>query len=90
MMEFFPKFAGQMKDPRKKQITIRDLLQMRAGYPWEGRTPPYFDILHLRDNWHWLPHLVDFPLVNDPGLMMKAAEEMGIPPLQPIFRPDTE
>ena len=67
MMEFFPKFAGQMKDPRKKQITIRDLLQMRAGYPWEGRTPPYFDILYLRDNWHWLPHLVDFPLVNDPG-----------------------
>lgn len=67
MMEFFPEFSGQITDPRKKQITIRDLLQMRAGYPWEGRTPPYFDILYLSDNWHWLPHLVDFPLVNDPG-----------------------
>jgi CubicO group peptidase (beta-lactamase class C family) len=67
MIEFFPEFAGQINDPRKEQITIRDLLQMRAGYPDELRTPPYFDILFLSDNWHWLPHLVDFPLVSDPG-----------------------
>jgi hypothetical protein len=33
MMDFFPEFAGQIDDPRKEQITIRDLLQMRAGYP---------------------------------------------------------
>jgi CubicO group peptidase (beta-lactamase class C family) len=67
MMDFFPEFAGQITDPRKEQITIRDLLQMRAGYPWEGRTPPYFDILFFSDNWHWLPHIVDFPLTSDPG-----------------------
>jgi len=67
MMDFFPEFADQIDDPRKEQITIRHLLQMRAGYPWEGRTPPYFDILYLRDNWHWRPHLFDFPLVDDPG-----------------------
>ncbi len=67
MMEFFPEFAGQMDDPRKEQITIRDLLQMRAGYPWEERVPQYFDSLFFTDNWHWLPHLVDFPLVSDPG-----------------------
>jgi CubicO group peptidase (beta-lactamase class C family) len=65
-MDFFPEFSGQIKDPRKKQITIRDLLQMRAGYPWEGREPPYFDILFLSGNWHWLPHIVDFPLTSDP------------------------
>ena len=67
MMDFFPEFAGQISDPRKEQITIRDLLQMRAGYPWEGREPPYFDLLFLSDNWDWLPHLVDFPLTSDPG-----------------------
>jgi CubicO group peptidase (beta-lactamase class C family) len=67
MMDFFPEFAGQIKDPRKEQITIRDLLQMRAGYPWEGRTPPYFGILFISGNWHWLPHIVDFPLTSDPG-----------------------
>lgn len=67
MMDFFPEFADRIIDPRKRQITIRDLLQMRAGYPWEGRTPPYFDRLFLRGDWRWLPHLVDFPLLGDPG-----------------------
>jgi len=67
MMEFFPEFAGQIDDPRKEQVTIRDLLQMRAGYPDEQRTPPYFDIFFLSGNWHWVTHLVDFPLVSDPG-----------------------
>jgi CubicO group peptidase (beta-lactamase class C family) len=67
MMDFFPEFAEQITDPRKEQITIRHLLQMRAGYPDEERTPPYLDIMFFSDNWHWLPHLVDFPLVSDPG-----------------------
>lgn len=67
MMDFFPEFAGQITDQRKEQITIRDLLQMRAGYPDEEHTPPYFEILFFQDNWHWLPHLVDFPLTSDPG-----------------------
>ncbi len=67
MMDFFPEFAGQIDDPRKEQITIRDLLQMRAGYPDEERTPPYFEIMFFSDNWHFVPHLVDFPLTSDPG-----------------------
>jgi CubicO group peptidase (beta-lactamase class C family) len=69
MMEFFPEFAGQIDDPRKEQITIRDLLQMRAGYPWEETTPPYFEILFFSEPWPYslIPHLVDFPLVSDPG-----------------------
>jgi CubicO group peptidase (beta-lactamase class C family) len=67
MMEFFPEFADDITDPRKEQITIRDLLQMRAGYPDEEKTPPYFDIMFFSDNYHWVPHLVDFPLVSDPG-----------------------
>jgi CubicO group peptidase (beta-lactamase class C family) len=67
MMDFFPEFTGQVTDPRKEQITIRDLLQMRAGYPWEEKEPPYHDILFFSDNWHWLPHIVDFPLTRDLG-----------------------
>ena len=67
MVEFFPELAGQIEDPRKEQITIRDLLQMRAGYPDEEHTPPYFDLLFFSDNWHHVPHLVDFPLTGDPG-----------------------
>ena len=69
MFDFFPEFAGQIDDPRKEQITIRDLLQMRAGYPDEELTPPYLDILFFSEPWPptMLSHLVDFPLVNDPG-----------------------
>jgi len=67
MIDFFPEFASQIKDSRKAEITIRDLLQMRGGYPDEEYTPPYMEILFFSDNWHHIPHLVDFPLTNDPG-----------------------
>jgi CubicO group peptidase (beta-lactamase class C family) len=40
MMDFFPEYADRITDPRKNRITILELLQMRAGYPWEGRAPP--------------------------------------------------
>ncbi|MDJ0751872.1 MAG: serine hydrolase [Ardenticatenaceae bacterium] len=67
MIEFFPEFADQLEDPRKEQITIRDLLQMRGGYPDEEMTSNYFDIMFFEGNWKFLPHLVDFPLTSDPG-----------------------
>ncbi|MFC2105813.1 serine hydrolase domain-containing protein [Candidatus Bipolaricaulota bacterium] len=67
MIDFFPELAGQVVDPRKEQITIQHLLQMRGGYPDEERTPPYLDALYFSDNWHWMPHIVDFPLVSAPG-----------------------
>jgi CubicO group peptidase (beta-lactamase class C family) len=64
MMEFFPELADRIKDPRKNEITIRQMLQMRAGYPWEESTPDLFELLmtgfHASD-------LVDVPLVRDPG-----------------------
>jgi CubicO group peptidase (beta-lactamase class C family) len=64
MMEFFPEFAGQIKDPKKNQITIRDMLQMRAGYPWEESTAELFEMLYHG----FRPSLlVDVPLVRDPG-----------------------
>lgn len=67
MMEFFPELADRITDPRKGQITIRDLLQMRAGYPDDEFTRDKFDALFLSDDWHWLPHIVDFPLTGEPG-----------------------
>jgi len=64
MMDFFPEFADKITDPRKEQITIRDMLQMRAGYPWEESTQELFEILYsgFRPS-----YLVDFPLSSDPG-----------------------
>jgi CubicO group peptidase (beta-lactamase class C family) len=67
MIDFFPEVAEQINDPRKQQITIRDLLQMRAGYPDEERERQYLDSLFFTENYHWIPRIVDFPLVSDPG-----------------------
>ena len=64
MMDFFPEFAGQISDPRKQQITIRDMLQMRSGYPWEETDPALWEALLSGD---YLPLIVHFPLVSDPG-----------------------
>jgi CubicO group peptidase (beta-lactamase class C family) len=65
MIDFFPEYAGEIKDPRKEQITIDDMLKMHSGYPWEEYYPPYLD--RLFSSWSWIPHIVDFPLTSDPG-----------------------
>jgi CubicO group peptidase (beta-lactamase class C family) len=64
MMEFFPEFASRITDSRKKQITIKQMLQMRAGYPWEEATAEGTDLLFtgFRPS-----NLVDVPLAYDPG-----------------------
>ena len=64
MLDFFPELASQITDPRKKQITIRHLLQMRAGYPWEETDPALWQGLL---SGHYLPLIDGFPLVSDPG-----------------------
>ena len=33
MLDFFPEVADEITDPRKEQITVRNLLEMRGGYP---------------------------------------------------------
>ncbi|MDH3648915.1 MAG: serine hydrolase [Saprospiraceae bacterium] len=64
MMDFFPEFVDRITDPRKDQITIRDLLQMRAGYPWEETDTSLWKVFIAGDH---LSLLVDFPLISDPG-----------------------
>ena len=64
MLAFFPEVAGQITDPRKDQITIRDMLQMRAGFPWEETHPALWEGLL---SGHYLPLIEEFPLTADPG-----------------------
>jgi CubicO group peptidase (beta-lactamase class C family) len=64
MIEFFPELKDRIKDPRKKEITIRQMLQMRAGYPWEESSADLFDLLFKGFR---ASTLVDVPLVRDPG-----------------------
>ena len=64
MMEFFPELEDEITDPRKNDITIRQMLQMRAGYPWEESTPELFELLLTGFHNDTLVHV---PLVRDPG-----------------------
>jgi CubicO group peptidase (beta-lactamase class C family) len=63
MLDFFPEVADQITDWRKEQITIRDLLQMRSGYPWEETDPALWDGLL---SGHYPPLIEEFPLTGDP------------------------
>ncbi|WES65853.1 serine hydrolase [Microbacter sp. GSS18] len=64
LMEFFPEFENRITDNRKNDITIRQMLQMRAGFPWEESsaegTEWLFTGFHESD-------LVGVPLAYDPG-----------------------
>ncbi len=64
MLDFFPDVAGQITDPRKKRITLRDMLQMRAGYPWEETDPALWEALWTGK---YLSDIVNIPLTADPG-----------------------
>lgn len=64
MMEFFPEINWQELDPRKSQITLQHILQMRSGYPWE-EVDGYLDLLFSGSR--WIPFIKNFPLINDPG-----------------------
>jgi CubicO group peptidase (beta-lactamase class C family) len=64
MVDYFPEVAGQLDDPRKEGITIREMLQMRSGYPWEETDPALFEAL-LTAN--YLSLIDGFPLTSDPG-----------------------
>ena len=62
--EFFPEIDWGDMDHRKSQITIRQLLQMRSGYPWEEFSG-YQQTIQSRLN--WIPLLAEFPLTAAPG-----------------------
>jgi CubicO group peptidase (beta-lactamase class C family) len=64
MMTYFPELADQVQDRRKNSITIRQLLQFRAGYPWEESSEEGMAWLYGR----FRPSdLIPAPLVRDPG-----------------------
>ena len=68
MLEFFPEYANEISDPRKEAITIRHLLQMRSGYPWEETHPDLMAAMWTGDN---PPLVVSFPLTADPDTVFQ-------------------
>jgi CubicO group peptidase (beta-lactamase class C family) len=64
MLDFFPEVADKITDPRKEQITVRNLLERRAGYPREEDDRALWDGLL---SGYYPPLIEEFPLVSDPG-----------------------
>lgn len=65
LLDFFPEYDLPGLDRRKRDITIRHLLQMRAGYPFDS-TNEFFDQLTRSHNWMRFI-IVDWPLERAPG-----------------------
>jgi len=64
MLAFFPEYTNQISDPRKNEITLREMLQMRAGFPPEESDEALWEAVWSGDYVH---HILDFPLSSDPG-----------------------
>jgi CubicO group peptidase (beta-lactamase class C family) len=65
MMDYFPEYAVPGLDPAKYNITIRQLLQMTAGYPYDS-TSEYYAQLGRSGN--YMRFVVEqHPLANPPG-----------------------
>ena len=64
MIDFFPDVSNKITDKRKKLITIREMLQMRAGYPWEETDSTYWNAIWSGE---YITKIADIPLTKDPG-----------------------
>jgi len=64
MAPFFPEIDWQQIDPRKREITIGQLLQMRSGYPWEERSGDLAAVAFAANK---IPLIEQIPLAADPG-----------------------
>lgn len=69
MVDFFPEFDLADLDPRKGEITIRQILQMRSGYPSDNEA---WDIFFSRSV--WIPLLDDLSLTSNPGTQFGYSE----------------
>ena len=64
LFEFFPEYITEESDPMKKEISLKHLLTMSAGFMWNDRGPSMW-------NWYsssnWLKSAIQLPLENHPG-----------------------
>jgi CubicO group peptidase (beta-lactamase class C family) len=68
LLDFFPEKIPKNPDKRKRQITLKDVLQMATGlkcrdsylYQWKG-------ITEMRLSEDWVQYMIDLPLVEAPG-----------------------
>jgi CubicO group peptidase (beta-lactamase class C family) len=64
LIEFFPEYITDDLNPRKKEISLKQLLTMSSGLRWNDRGP-------VMRNWYtssnWAKFTIQLPLENNPG-----------------------
>ena len=66
MIDFFPEYIYPAMDSRKNDITVRNLLMMRAGIDHEQNN--YFQIYNSAN---WIKTTLELPLLSDPGIKFR-------------------
>ncbi len=64
LMDFFPEYATDELDPRKKEISLEHLLTMSAGFRWREWGP---DMRNWYSSSDWLKFAIQLPQENSPG-----------------------
>jgi len=69
-MSFFDAYAPDMSDPRRRAMTLRDLLTMRSGIDWNEELPyddPENTCLQMEASDDWIRFVLDRPMREEPG-----------------------
>ncbi|MFW9779514.1 MAG: serine hydrolase domain-containing protein [Candidatus Heimdallarchaeota archaeon] len=64
LIDFFPEYFTPDLDPRKKNITLRHLLTMRAGFNFNDSADEW--IAHVKAS-DWVQYAIELPLLHTPG-----------------------
>jgi CubicO group peptidase (beta-lactamase class C family) len=64
LIDFFPEYASGDLDPRIKEINLKHILTMSAGFRWNDRGPVMRDWYTSED---WAKFTIQLPLVTMPG-----------------------
>ena len=72
LLSFFPEYSAIANlDPRKRTITLKDLLTMIAGFEWNESSVPYGDprnpTYQLAESSDWMKFMLDRPITDEPG-----------------------
>ena len=71
IMEYFVGFESSNPDPRRNEMTIRDLLTMTTGISWDELSMPYTDTssscVQMEASRDWVKYVLDQPLTFKPG-----------------------
>ncbi|MBN1202785.1 MAG: serine hydrolase [Anaerolineae bacterium] len=62
--DYVPAYFTSADDPRKRAITVRDLLTMRSGLEWAEWGA---QVIEMTSSPHWFRYVLDRPLIHDPG-----------------------